>query len=99
MQPGYRMRSEPQTKRKPWWETSRLDVSRRGGTHVAIDELLDNKLTPRFRLGEDGCGQRLVFVRIVSARSGSSLFPVGKGYSARDALTDAITKMKADLSG
>ena len=81
----------------PWWESTLLDVSRRGA-QIAIDELLDHGLTPRFRLGEDGDGQRLVFVRIVSARTGSSLFPIGLGQGSGTALTDAITKMKADFN-
>lgn len=80
----------------PWWESTLLDVSRRGA-QSAIDELLDHKLTPRFRLGEDGDGQRLVFVRIVSSRTGSSLFPIGHGHTAGLALMNAIDKMRADL--
>ena len=82
----------------PWWESTLLNVSRRGA-QIVIDELLDHKLTPRFRLGKDGNGQGVVFVRLCSSSTGSGhIFRQGYGPTSDLALDMAIANMRVDLN-
>ncbi len=85
------------TTKKPWWETTRLDVSRRGA-QVAIDELLEHGIAVRVsRSGKDIAGQPLTRAVLISNK-GFNVMWEAKHYSAGAALTQAIREMVRELN-